>query len=168
MDWTGLRDKIRDLFGKYKYVALVLLVGLILMLIPSREEQSDPEQQMQIQTDSQQTEEERLEEILMQIEGAGKVEVMLTQASGAETVYQTDDNSSSDGDSTSQRRDTVTITDADRVQNGLVRQINPPVYLGAVVVCQGADHASVKLAIIEAVSKVTNLGADQISVLKMK
>ena len=40
--------------------------------------------------------------------------------------------------------------------------------MGAIVVCQGGDNATVRLAIIEAVSNVTGLGADKISVLKMK
>lgn len=35
------------------------------------------------------------------------------------------------------------------------------------MVCQGADNAAVRLAIVEAVSKVTGLGANRISVLKM-
>ena len=50
----------------------------------------------------------------------------------------------------------------------MVRQILSPEYLGAVVVCQGANDVQVRLAVVEAVSKVTGLGADKISVLKMK
>jgi stage III sporulation protein AG len=40
--------------------------------------------------------------------------------------------------------------------------------MGAIVLCQGADVPSVRLAIVDAVSKVTGLVANQISVLKMK
>ena len=60
------------------------------------------------------------------------------------------------------------VTGSDRSEKGLVRQINPPEYLGAVVLCQGADNAAVKLAIVEAVSKATGLSTDRITVLKMK
>jgi hypothetical protein len=42
------------------------------------------------------------------------------------------------------------------------------VYQGAVVLCQGAADAAVRLAVVEAVSKATGLGADKICVLKMK
>lgn len=168
MDWIGVKTKLKEFVGRYKFAALVLVLGLLFMLVPSRKNESKPDQIPSQPTELQQTEETRLEEILMQIDGAGKVRVMLTQAMGAETVYQTDDDSSNNGESRSLRQDTVTVTDSERAQNGLIRQINPPVYLGAVVVCQGADRASVRLAIIEAVSKVTNLGSDQISVLKMK
>ena len=102
-----------------------------------------------------------------QIQGAGKVEVMLTVAFGEKTIYQTDEHISG-GENVSTRVETVIVTGADRSQNGLIQQINPPVYLGAIVVCQGADRSVVRLAIVEAVSKVTGLGADRISVLKMK
>jgi len=40
--------------------------------------------------------------------------------------------------------------------------------MGAVIVCQGADDPQVRLSIVDAVSKVTGLGSDKISVLKMK
>ena len=60
------------------------------------------------------------------------------------------------------------MTDGQRGQTGLVRQVLPATYRGAVVVCQGADDPRIRLAIVEAVSMATGLGADRISVLKMK
>jgi hypothetical protein len=39
---------------------------------------------------------------------------------------------------------------------------------GAVVVCQGADSASVRLAIAQAVRCYTGLGADRIEIFKME
>ena len=39
---------------------------------------------------------------------------------------------------------------------------------GALVVCDGADSASVRLAIIQAVSSLTGLGSNKIAVVKMK
>lgn len=43
-----------------------------------------------------------------------------------------------------------------------------PVYQGALIVCSGAGSASVRLAVVDAVADLTGLGADQISVIKMK
>ena len=94
----------------------------------------------------------------------GKVEVMLTECQGAETLYQTDIQQSPD----SIREDTVLTSDAQRQDHGLVRQVNPPVYLGAVVVCQGGDSPKVRLAVVKAVMSVTGLSSDKITVLKMK
>ena len=66
------------------------------------------------------------------------------------------------------RKETVILTDSERNQQPLVQQVLPPQYLGAVIVCQGAENAAVRLAVVEAVRNATGLGADKISVLKMK
>lgn len=168
MDLAKLREKQKTWIGKYKYAMLILGVGILLMVLPARQESTSSSEQISEKIQIVPSQESRLEEILMEIEGAGKVRVMLTQAHGEETVYQTDVDSNQESESSSQRLDTVMVTDENRSQSGLIRQINPPEYLGAVVVCQGADQPKVKLAITEAVSKATNLGADQITVLKMK
>lgn len=168
MDWNGIKEKLLNLIRKYRYAAAVILLGVVLMAIPGHTREESVKAEPTAQEVVQETEEERLEKMLSQIAGAGKVRVMLSVASGEETLYQTDDNISASGDTGSTRRDTVTVTDSDRTENGLVRQVNPPTYLGAVVICEGADRASVRLAITDAVSKATNLGYDCICVLKMK
>lgn len=168
MDITMLKTKTTDFFRKYWAVAVVLLLGVLLMLLPGGDEEETETKSTQAQTDTAVSVNEELANILSQIEGAGDVQVLLTIAAGEQTVYQTDEKISVSSDSTTTQIDTITITDADRNEVGLVRQVNPPTYLGALIVCQGADSAAVRLAIVEAVSKVTGLGADRISVLKMK
>ena len=166
MDRTVPKQRINAIFAKYKYPILILFVGLGLMLLPERSEQSAAP--IPVQTLEETPLEERLEAILSKIEGAGQVQVLLTEDSGRETLYQTDSTSES-GDSGSRRSDdTVLVEDSSRVESALVRQIFEPKYRGAVVLCQGADAPSVRLAIVEAVRCVTGLGADKISVLKMK
>lgn len=161
MDMTSLKGFMTVNFKKYRYVLLVVLAGFILMSVPETEadettptEQEDAAPQLQ----------ESLEEILSLIQGAGRVEVLLTQESGEEILYQMDDNKSSD----SLRRDTVMVSNASREEAGLVKRVDPPIYRGAIVVCQGADNASVRLSVVEAVKSVTGLTADRITVLKMK
>lgn len=160
-------EKLKEFFGKYKYVALVLAVGIGLMLLPS----GKGEETETVITKSQESilsVEERLARILQQVKGAGEVQVLLTEASGEEILYQTNGNTSDSDTTVTSRQDTVTVTDSQRNEQGLIRQKNPPKYLGVIVVCQGGDKATVRLAIIDAISKVTGLGADKISVLKMK
>ena len=163
MDWIGTKERIQDFLKRYWYVALVLAVGLILMAIPRDKNDTEAPEQIAL-TDTPVLQEE-LEQILTQIRGAGKVRVLLTESSGAQTVYQTDQDTRGEGNSNLK---TVIVTDADRNQKGLIYRIDPPVYLGAVIVCQGGDSAAVKLAIVEAVSSVTGLSTDRITVLKMK
>lgn len=162
--WTR---SIPALLYKYRYPLVIVMIGLVLLTWPEKQSQQTTMQTQAIQV-QQPDIGQQLEQILTQIEGVGKVKVMLTVAEGEKTFYQSDENKSSDDSSSSVRLETVLISDGDRNQQALVMQIVPPKYQGAVVVCQGADLPVVKLAIVEAVSKSTGLGADQISVLKMK
>ena len=146
----------------YKYPILTVLAGLALLLLPTAEKSPEPEPAVQAAPAA--TVEERLEAILSGIEGAGTVRVLLTEESGGQTLYQTDVQS----DDTRRTEDTVLVEDASRTETGLVRQTLAAKYRGAVVLCDGADQSAVKLAIVNAVSCVTGLGADRICVLKRK
>lgn len=169
MDIKVLPKKIYALFKKYRYALLVVAIGLVLMAIPGTQENAEGKEADDTQTlQPEPLLEERLSVILSQVSGAGQVRVILTVAEGEEIVYQTNDDTSNTNDSGNVSVDTVTVTDAQRNQNGLVRQVNPAIYQGAVIVCQGADNPSVRLALVDAVSKLTGLGANCISVLKMK
>ena len=167
------RIKIPEFLKKYRYAALVLLLGVALMLIPGRKSESpkqDQPQQAQEQTlqQSQQDLTAQLETILGKIDGAGRVSVLLSRSAGEEVVYQENEEIVTSGESGTVRRQSVTVTDASRNEQALIRQVRSPEYQGAVIVCQGADSASVRLAVTDAVSKATGLGADRITVLKMK
>ena len=160
MDTIAPKQRIISLFGKYKYPILVLLVGLVLLALPKGE----PPEQVTLPAETVAVDlERRLEALLSQIAGAGKVRVLLTEDTGRETVYQTDTQTDAD----SLREDTVIVEDSARMETGLVRRTLEPSYRGAVILCQGADAPGVKLAIVEAVRCVTGLGADRISVQKL-
>ena len=166
MDLMKFWKQASGIAKKYRAAAFILLLGLLLLMLPSRSTKSVPQEQP-IAESGKLTEEERLEQILSCVQGAGKVKVMLTERLGPETVYQTDSDKTSGLDSGSEEKNTVIITDQNRTEQGLISQVNPPVYLGAIL-CQGADSPTVRLAIVDAVSKITGLGSDKISVLKMK
>lgn len=166
MDWITFRGKAVLWLKEYRYVLLVLALGIVFMLLPQggseKKEEAVPQEQEAI---SEVTLQEKLEEILSQVQGAGKVRVLLSEAEGKEIQYQTDEEERSQD---AYQRDTVILSDSGRNQSGLIKQINPPKYLGAIILCQGADSASVKLALMEAVSNATGLTTDRISVMKMK
>lgn len=168
MEWMKAKDRIFELLKKFKYPAIVVGIGILLMLIPGRIA-TQPEGIVE-QADETPVEgvEARLRQILSMVNGAGRVEVMLTEARGEQIIYQTDNDITEKNEESSTRTDTVVVTDQDRKQDGLVTQVVSPVYLGAIIVCQGGDDPQVKLAITEAVSKVTGLRTDKISVIKMK
>lgn len=168
MDRVISRVNMPEIIKKYKYVIIILAVGIVLMLLPTGKKDLTDKTVISEQSDNILSVEDQLAQILGSVKGAGKVQVMLSIAYGEEILYQTDDNYSEDSERISDSKNTVTVTDSDRNQSGLIRQVNPPMYSGAIVVCQGADNPSVRLAIMEAVSKITGLRTDRISVLKMK
>ena len=159
MEQLMLSQKIQQIIHKYKYAAVILVIGLVLMLLPQQTdiaEETEKAEPAPVVTDDLQS---QLEDLLGQIQGAGDVRVLLTMETEKETVYQTDAGASG--------ADTVIVEDSANSESALVRTVQSPVYRGAVVVCQGADSAVVRLAIIEAVSCATGLRSDQISVVKM-
>lgn len=164
MDWIASKKAILDYLKKYKFMILVLLAGMVLMMWPDAEEPKQTPAPAIREISLQ----DSLEGILEKISGAGQVSVLLTQSAGEETIYQTDENSSVQENGSSAHRQTVLVSGAGREEMGLVKKVKAPTYLGAVVVCQGADNASVRLAVVEAVRSATGLSSDRISVLKMK
>ena len=167
MDIKSKLQKVADFLKKNRYVALILLIGVALMCLPTGRAEKADEPELPTSQDEI-TVEQKLSEILAQVDGAGEVQVFLTVASGEQTIYQTNDALSHDGESENSQKDTVTVTDSKRNESGLIKQVNPPLYQGALIVCGGADSPEVRLAVVDAVSKVTGLSSDKISVLKMK
>lgn len=168
MEELNLGKNFRKIWEKYRYVLLIVLLGLGLMMIPAQTKASDPIEVPQTEPAAADSLESQLERILGQIDGAGRVEVLLTEHTGSETSFQENVSSDTQSENTRQTSDTVIIEDASRQEHGLVRRVDAPVYRGAIVACQGADSAQIRLAIVEAVRCVTNLRTDQISVVKMK
>lgn len=166
MDWLTRSEKVRLWIKEYRYVILVLILGILLMMLPQGKTEEKKDDNVLIpETEAVETLQEQLEQLLSLVQGAGKVRVLLTEAEGERVIYQTDGEQSSQD---SKRADTVIVSDSARAESGLVQQILPPSYMGAIILCQGADSASVRLSLIEAVSNATGLSSDRISVLKMK
>lgn len=167
MDIKSITTKVPEFIKKYKVAIIVLLLGFVLVSISDiqdREIVAEPESIATPEIGLS----EQLEQILSQIDGAGKVKVLISVATGEKILYQSDESISTNESGNNIKKDTVTVTDEERSQSGLVVQKNPPTYLGAIVLCEGAEDPAVKLSIVEAVSKATGLRANEISVLKMK
>ena len=160
--------KLKAFIHQYKYIFLVVVVGVLLMLMPIGEDNQEKDGITDVQTKTDESFENQLAAILCNVSGAGSVEVLLSLMEGEEIIYQTDINANSASNSESSNEKVVTITDSQRNQQGLIKQTIPATYRGAIIVCEGAEDPSVRLNIISAVSKLTGLGADKISVLKMK
>ena len=125
--------------------------------------------------------EEKLEESLLCVEGAGEVRVllyvgeseeMILVKDGAEEVSDTTETDASGGSrhiSESRMEKTVVRTVDERGQNVplVVKTIAPSVE-GVVVIAQGADQAQVRRDIIEAIQVLFDVDMNRISIIKMK
>lgn len=171
--WERLSGLPRKL-GKFKYPVLILLLGVLLLLLPRQEQKPQAAESPAPAVEEKSTlavEETRLANLLSRIQGAGAVEVMLSLKSGEQIHDQTDTQLQTGGgteESLRQEDSTVLYGTGSGSQSALVRQVTAPTYQGAVVVCQGADDPTVKLALVQAVASVTGLGTDQITVVKMR
>lgn len=164
----GKHEGVPKQWEKYKYVILVALVGVALLIWPESKTQKQPSAPTAItsSTDLQQ----EMESILAEISGVGQVHVMLTMDTDGERQLAGDmelDYSGSQEAPEKYERSTRPIlrrgTEGDEP---IVTRTVYPTYRGALIVCQGGDRAEVKLAVTEAVSALTGLPSDRITVAK--
>lgn len=174
--WKKWRDKAPELLGKYKYVLIVLLAGVLLLLWPGGEKKTDEEPPVAVTTQGPEEDfsvsalEEKLARTLSKVRGAGDVSVMLTVQGGSRRVLAQDakNTRSADGGSEVQST-TVVVSGGAGAGEGpvLVQQLYPR-FQGALVVCSGGGDADVRLKLMEAVSALTGLGADKITICQGK
>ena len=181
-----LLNKLTTKLKKYKIPLLILLFGLLLTVLPGRFQKKTSEDSIESPAVSNQTKADALSSAeqyrlqmqrslaaaLSRISGAGRVEVLLTLKSGGTTQYlndvETTTQQSGDTQSTATRQSTVLIRRGSAYDEVTVVKTEYPLFQGALIVSEGADHAAVRLALCEAVSALLGLGTDRITVVKMK
>jgi len=162
----------QKVWGKYKYALLVALIGVVLLAWPDwkpKNLDSVPAPAGNAEEDREAME-ERMRAILSQIDGVGSLELMLTLESTNRQEYAMDTELSYSGqtaapDDYSRRTETVVVAGSSGDSPVVARNISPA-YRGALVVCEGGGNAEVKLAVTEAVSSLTGLSSDRITVVK--
>lgn len=159
--WPALVRRWKGALGKYGYVLLVIAVGAALLLWPGGGEQETvlaEESETYFDLEKFET---KLEQALSRIEGAGEVSVVLTLESDGRQVLAQDRDTDGAGGGTST---TVTVGRGSGTEEVVPLQTFTPDFRGALVICPGAGEAQVRLRLTEAVSAVTGLGSDRISV----
>lgn len=162
-------SRLMQVLNKYKFVAIVLCLGILLMLLPVRGGTSGAQTQELPETAAAEPEfdlealERKLESALAEISGVGEATVVLTLRSGSEDVLAQD---TSEGASTD--TETVIISTGSSTEQAVSVKTIYPEFQGALVVCDGAGSASVKLEVLRAVSAITGLSSDQISICQRK
>ena len=123
--------------------------------------------------------EENLENIISEIQGAGKSKVLVTLENGAETVYATEERKNkeasedkSSGEITRKKESDdcekkfITIKDSEGTEHALaVTEIEPKVK-GVVIICPGGDDIVVKKRIVDATTTALNINSTRVCVTK--
>ena len=173
MERKDKREVFTALWGKYKAVMMILAAGILLLTWPSGETQraeagndGSGEAAMETLTET----EERMEKLLRRIDGVGELKLMLTLERGVQQELALDTELSYRGAAASpedySRSSETVLVSGDEGDAPVVVYRVAPAYRGAVVVCQGAENAGVRLAVTQAVSALTGLGSDRIMVIK--
>ena len=155
-----LREQAPRLLKKYRLPLLIFLAGLILAAWPAGKKQETKSVPVEAVSG--------FDQLLSGIAGAGRVRLMLTLSGSEKTLYQTDSRTVTSAGSTTTQTETVFRQTGSSEKEPAAQSVLYPQYQGALVVCDGADSASVRLAIIQAVSSLTGLGSNKIAVVKMK
>lgn len=183
MERSGLTDKWKNL--KKDQILIGILVGVLLLVIalPQGQKEQSGEQLLQespMEETAQDGEiarmETKLEKILEQVEGVGKVKVMITlKSSGRKTVEKDSsvsedtDNPEDGGGNVSQREETTTVyqRDGDGNEIPFVIEETAPVVEGVLVAAQGGDNLTVAENIADAAKVLFGVEAHKIKVMKL-
>lgn len=167
--WKLPEGAVWKALDRYKYVLIIIVIGIVLLLWPTSERERNavtdgsgtvPE------TFDLEALEEKLSRTLSQVEGAGKVTVTLTVKSGMEQVLASDRTTSVSERGSSVEEETVLISTGSGQQDTVLLKQKYPTFQGALIVCEGGDNVELRLLLTQAVSALTGLGADRITVCK--
>ncbi len=177
-----MKKGVKGVWDKYKYAALALLIGVILMLWPSRTAGGSVSEAgrtaAEFPADSNSTGanpaardireiQREMEEALGHISGVGRVRVLLTEENDGERILAEDiTESARGGEEFSRSSETVFGGAGGGTEQAIVTRTKRPEYRGALIVCEGGDRASVRLAVTRSVAALTGLSAGRIAVEK--
>ncbi|MCD8145341.1 MAG: stage III sporulation protein AG [Oscillospiraceae bacterium] len=176
VDWKALSRTWLKRGKEAKWTLLVVLVGVILLCLPTGKTAADGEETAETEAVADSSEdfdleafEAKVETALAEIDGVGEVTVVLTLKSGFQQIYAANSSSDTDGDGGSESQTSVaTVSTGSSTEEALEEVRLYPEFQGALVVCDGGNQASVRLAVTESIAALTGLSTEKISVCGRK
>ena len=104
--------------------------------------------------------ETKLAEVLSEIEGAGKVSVMITADSGVRSDIDEDKKPVVDGNKSTTTSTPVLVSGKPII----LREIYPDI-TGVVIVAEGADNFAVKMSLLDATTTALGVSCDKVQIL---
>ncbi len=177
---TAYTEKVKRLFKGDKgtrTLVLLGLAGLVCILLsswlPDKEDKAEAEEMQDKGSVSAEEAdayaaslEDRLENMLMKIDGVGKCSVMITVSGSVSYSYAKDSQQHVDAESQEISREHV-ILDEDSGDAALIEYAENPEVTGIIVACEGGDHNVVREQIYDAVGAVLDVPSNRICVTKL-
>ncbi|MEA4972271.1 hypothetical protein SDC9_106523 [bioreactor metagenome] len=186
--------EIKDLFKKRKgkffndviiavaFGAMLIIAGEVFFSGDKKPDDTAIVQEEAVdESDSANSLESKTESLLSQVEGAGRVRVMITLDSDGESVYaeekktsnsQTDEKAS-EGDnreiaSETEEKSVVMVNNGDGSTSPVIIKETAAKIAGIVIVAEGGDNILVKDSLIRAAQALFDVPANKVAVFKMK
>ena len=177
---TEYIEKVKKTFSGDKGTRTLVLLGiaglvciLVSSWLPDKEEESETCTKSQADTISAAESdayaaslEDRLEGMLMKIDGVGNCSVMITVSGSVSYSYAKDSQQHVDAESQEISREHV-ILDEDAGDAALIEYAENPEVTGIIVACEGGDHNVVREQIYDAVGAVLDVPSNRICVTKL-
>lgn len=179
----SFKETISKLKG-IKNIEIILAVGIGIIILaiyffPSADKNDDKKAESGITINtSELSDEQKLKNVLSEIKGAGKIEVMITYESSPELVpafstdtqettnIQSGQNSTTQSKTVSQNQNPITVSDQGE-NRALILVEKKPEIRGVIVVAEGASDLRVKLNLYNAVQTVLQVQANKVDVFEM-
>ena len=175
---AGLKMLISDSRKRTNLIIILAATAMLLILL-SGCPQSGTDERGGHETDAQQyarSLEERLEQMISSVDGAGQSRVMITLQNGGEYVYAIEDSISTDSSVSTdsggrqssgereEHRSGYIIIDTEQGEQALVRTELMPSVCGVVVVCSGASDPQVAQAIMSVVTTALDISPKRVCI----
>ena len=177
-------DRLKAMLGKKNALFALGIAGILLLgaseLLPSTTDSEKPAAQTsgELSVSSQeQALEQRVQEIVGTVEGAGKVKVMITLEDAGETIYAQDEQLDAEHqyDENGQKvldrnsgQSSHLFFDSGSDEQPLVETVRQPTVQGVAVICEGAGDVSVESRITQVVSTVLGIPTNRVCVAAMQ
>lgn len=180
----NILNKILSKNNLSKSVFIIGLVGILLICLPNFTLGTTRKTETHFDSHSLSEQrrkklEENLENIISEIQGAGKSKVLVTLENSTETVYATEERKNKEAsedkssgeitrkkESDDSEKKFITIKDSEGTEHALaVTEIEPKVK-GVVIICPGGDDIVVKKRIVDATTTALNINSTRVCVTK--
>ena len=172
MEIQNLINKIRQ-DKKLMFIFILGFTGvLMLVFMNSYSKKESAENIIETETtpivcstyDMEKLLEKKLEDVISEVNGAGKTKAVVSVSSSGEYVYAKNVKKENDNDSVSEDSEIVIYESQNGTDAGLVISIRSPDIIGVAIICEGGESSVVKAEITKLVTSLFGIGSDRVYV----